>query len=69
MKAENIKLILEEKVCPVHDIHPVVEMNGNDINIACCCAYFSRFCQIEAEYLSSEKNAGLTATRAITSYN
>ena len=50
--AEKIKLTIEEKLCPVHDIHPIVEVVGGEISIACCCTYFHSYCNIEAKYLS-----------------
>jgi len=50
--AEKIKLTLQQKLCPVHDIHPIVEVIGNELNIACCCTYFHSYCNIEARYLS-----------------
>jgi len=63
--AEKIKWTLQEKLCPVHDVHPIVEIAGEEINIACCCTYFKRFCQIEAEYLYTKLSNGITAEKLI----
>ena len=52
--AETIKHQIEEKLCPVHDMHPVVDAIGEEINVACCCSYFQRYCTIEIEYLKSQ---------------
>ena len=49
--AHTIKAIIEEKVCPVHDVHPIVDIIGNQIEITCCCTYFHKYCIIEAEHL------------------
>ena len=54
--ADTIKSVLEEKVCPVHDVHPNIDITGNEIEIACCCKYFYRYCIIEAEYMLSKIN-------------
>jgi hypothetical protein len=52
--ADTIKHFIEEKVCPIHDVHPVVEMIGEEINVACCCTFFERYCTIEIEYMKSQ---------------
>lgn len=51
--AAIIKSVLEEKLCPIHDVHPVVEVIGDKVNIMCCCDYFYRYCTIEAEYMQA----------------
>jgi|GEM_PF-1160092 hypothetical protein len=51
--ADTIKHQIEEKLCPVHDMHPVVDATGEEINVACCCNYFQKYCTIEIEYLKS----------------
>jgi len=38
--AEVVKSIIEGMVCPVHDVHPVVEILGNELQISSCCAEF-----------------------------
>lgn len=52
--AETIKHQIEKKLCPVHDMHPVVDATGGEISVACCCTYFQRYCTIEIEYLKSQ---------------
>jgi hypothetical protein len=34
-------------------MHPVVDATGEEINVACCCNYFQKYCTIEIEYLKS----------------
>jgi hypothetical protein len=41
---EVIKSAIEERLCPVHDVHPLVEINGADIEIICCCELFYAKC-------------------------
>jgi len=69
MKAENIKPILEEKLCPVHDIHPVIELLGSELSISCCCDYFKNFCKIEAEFLRSHSVKDLAQVIHNNSHN
>jgi hypothetical protein len=52
--ADTIKHQIEGKLCPVHDMHPVVETAGDEINVACCCNYFEHYCKIEIEYIKSQ---------------
>lgn len=52
--AETIKHQIEEKLCPVHDMHPVVDATAGEISVACCCTYFQKYCTIEIEYLKSQ---------------
>ncbi|HTD39671.1 MAG TPA: hypothetical protein VK671_03555 [Mucilaginibacter sp.] len=46
--ADTIKLIIESRVCPVHDVHPLVEATGNELKISCCCSGFHMDCSLEA---------------------
>jgi hypothetical protein len=69
MKAEDIKSILEKKLCPVHDIYPIVELTGDEIDVVCCCGYFSNFCKIEAEYLKSHSQRWAIQNYATSSHN
>ena len=39
---------VKNKVCPVHDIHPIVEIRGNQLKIICCCKAFHEECSHEA---------------------
>jgi len=52
--AETVKYQIEEKICPVHDMHPVVDATGEEISVACCCTYFEKYCGIEIEHLKSQ---------------
>jgi hypothetical protein len=63
--AEKIQLSLQEKLCPIHDIHPIVEVIGNELSIACCCNYFQSYCKVEAKYLWSKLSSRLTAENYI----
>ncbi|MDB5022575.1 MAG: hypothetical protein JWP78_330 [Mucilaginibacter sp.] len=54
--AETIKSTIEAKTCHKHDIHPLVEVNGDDYeivcyNIVCCCSNFENLCRAEIERL------------------
>lgn len=46
--AETVKLIIGSRVCPIHDVHPVVETMGNELKISCCCKSFNVDCSLEA---------------------
>jgi hypothetical protein len=46
--ADTIKLIIENQVCPVHGIAPVVDIMGNELKISCCCNNFHQLCTKEA---------------------
>jgi len=41
---ENIKSTIEERLCPIHDIHPLVESVGAELKITCCCHFFYARC-------------------------
>lgn len=49
--SKTIKLILGSQVCPVHGISPMVDIEGHDIKILCCCALFYEQCTKEAASL------------------
>ncbi|HTK19003.1 MAG TPA: hypothetical protein VL442_05810 [Mucilaginibacter sp.] len=49
--AEVVKSIIENMVCPFHDVHPVVEISGNELQIGACCAEFHEECANEAKGL------------------
>lgn len=49
--AETVKLIIESRTCPIHDVHPVVETFGNELKISCCCGDFTIDCSREASSL------------------
>jgi hypothetical protein len=41
---ETLKTAIENRLCPVHDIHPLVEVTGDDLDIICCCELFYARC-------------------------
>jgi hypothetical protein len=47
--AETIKSNIEANSCPVHDIHPMVEVLPNEFLITCCCNTFYEECKSEVE--------------------
>jgi len=49
--ADAIRTTIEAKLCPVHDLHPVVDVTGNELKIACCCNAFQEECNKEAQTL------------------
>lgn len=38
---------IKNKVCPVHDLHPIIEITGNQLKIICCCKAFHDDCTHE----------------------
>lgn len=49
--AETVKVIIESRPCPVHDIYPLVEIVGTELNISCCCTEFHEQCNSEINAL------------------
>ncbi len=47
--AETLKSNIEANCCPVHDIHPMVEVYPNELQIVCCCNAFYEECKSEVE--------------------
>lgn len=47
--AETIKPSIEAMLCPLHDIHPVVEVLGNELHINCCCNRFHDLCRRQVD--------------------
>ena len=47
--ADTIKSIIEGRLCPIHDIHPVIDISENQLQIICCCIDFHKECKNEAE--------------------
>ncbi|WP_448702784.1 hypothetical protein ACFGVR_10560 [Mucilaginibacter sp. AW1-3] len=47
--AESIKPNIEAMLCPLHDIHPVVDVLGNELQITCCCNRFHDLCRRQTE--------------------
>lgn len=54
--AEAIKNTIEAKLCPIHDVHPILEIIGNELRIACCCNSFQEECIKEARILVGQNN-------------
>lgn len=48
---EIVKSIIENMVCSVHDVHPLVEIMGNELQVSCCCDAFHEECLDEARGL------------------
>ena len=55
---ETIKLFIEGRACPIHDIHPNLEIIGHEIILACCCKSFHEDCaeQIASTFLLNPLN-------------
>lgn len=49
--ADIIKSTIEAKTCTIHDVHPVLDVTGAEITIACCCAKFHWECATEVRAL------------------
>lgn len=49
MSYANIKLDLETKTCPLHNIRPSVRLENGQIMLRCCCDYFTRKCMAELD--------------------
>jgi hypothetical protein len=52
--ADTIKSTIEHKLCPTHDIHPVIDVSENQLQIICCCIDFHKECKNEAEITLSQ---------------
>ena len=60
--AETIKPAIEAMVCPVHDIHPIVQVFGDEFQVISCCSVFQKECTEEIEAMLSQLNRTLTWT-------
>lgn len=49
MNYSTIKLDLENRTCPVHNIRPLVRLENGQIRLRCCCDYFTRKCISELD--------------------
>lgn len=49
---EKIKSTIVSRLCPVHDIHPFVEIAGGEIKITCCCELFRAKCLQEVRNIN-----------------
>ena len=49
--SDTIKEHIEKLLCPVHDIHPMVEQDWDGVKISACCKEFEMTCLKEAERL------------------
>ena len=52
---EVIKSAVGERLCPVHDVHPLVEITGTDLEIICCCELFYAKCLQTVENIKYQK--------------
>ena len=52
--ADTIKSIIESKLCPIHDIHPVIDISEDQLQIICCCIDFHKECKSIAEITLSQ---------------
>lgn len=59
-----LKEHIESMLCPMHDIHPIVEEDWNGIKIICCCKKFEEECLQESERLLQLNNQGNKAKLA-----
>ncbi|HTK19005.1 MAG TPA: hypothetical protein VL442_05820 [Mucilaginibacter sp.] len=49
MNYSTIKLDLETRTCPLHNIRPLVRFENGKIMLRCCCDYFTRKCMAELD--------------------
>jgi len=49
--ADTVKSVIEDSLCPVHDLHPVIDVTGNELKVSCCCTYFHKMCTEEIKSL------------------
>jgi len=49
MNYATIKLDLETRTCPLHNIRPLVRFENGQIMLRCCCDYFTRKCMAELD--------------------
>lgn len=49
MNYSTIKLDLETRTCPLHNIRPLVRLENGQIMLRCCCEYFTRKCLAELD--------------------
>jgi len=49
MNYATIKLDLETRTCPLHNIRPLVRLENGQIMLRCCCDYFTRKCMAELD--------------------
>ena len=49
MNYSTIKLELETRTCPLHNIRPLVRLENGQIMLRCCCDYFTRKCMAELD--------------------
>ena len=54
--SEPLKEHIEKMVCPVHNIHPIIENDLDELKIAACCQEFESKCLSDAEKLIHKSN-------------
>lgn len=56
MNYSTIKLDLETRTCPLHNMRPLVRYENGKIMLRCCCDYFTRKCMGELDQKLQGKN-------------
>ena len=49
MNYSDIKLDIETKTCPLHNIRPLIKIENGKITLRCCCDYFTSKCIAELD--------------------
>jgi hypothetical protein len=52
----QIKSVIQSKTCPLHNLHPVVDISPDFLNINCCCDLFKAECIADIQVLLKESN-------------
>ncbi len=47
-----IREYIENMICSIHDVHPIIEEDWNGIKVTCCCKPFEKECLLTAENLT-----------------
>jgi hypothetical protein len=58
--AETIQPAIEAMVCPVHDIHPIVQVMGDEFQVISCCSVFQKECAEEIAEILAHMNWEIT---------
>ena len=54
---DAIKGHIKQMLCPVHDIHPMIEYDLDGLKIVTCCENFEKQCMAETEELISKEQS------------
>ncbi len=44
MREKDYRGAAHSKICPIHQVRPLVEIKNDHITIRCCCDLFTRIC-------------------------